>query len=441
MKTIDRRNFLKLTGAVGVGAALAGCGSSSDGDSATDAMSTEPLTGNATFTTWGGDQEVAAFKKIAEDFKAARGATVTVEVLPYDQIRTVVDRRLQAGTPPDLFRVSFTDVAGYASTGALANISEYLPEGYGDQFFAPLWSSVQNGGAPVGVPHHTDTSALAYNKAHFAKAGITDVPTTLETAWNWEQFVEVLQKLKAAKLNAAPFAFNYQLYGAYRLFNTIYQAGGTVLDDSLTKVTLDTPEARKALTWIRQLYTDGLHAPSVLVKRPTYPDDIFPTQKISMIQTGDFLIPYIDGLVGDKFEWGVTYLMRDVADATDLGGNAVVVTEKAQNKQVAAEFAKFLVTKENMASFCGAAMVLPVRNDLVDAELTWATRPDLMPVFQKQATTMPANLVAVSTSSAFPAVNQVLVDTMDQFLSKPKSDLDATIAALTAGIEKALRDA
>ena len=76
--------------------------------------------------------------------------------------------------------------------------------------------AVQTDGKPFGVPHHTDTSALAYNKAHFTKAGITSVPQSLEEAWTWEEFVAVLQQLKAADLGAAPFAFNYQLFGAYR---------------------------------------------------------------------------------------------------------------------------------------------------------------------------------------------------------------------------------
>ena len=97
-----------------------------------------------------------------------------------------------------------------------------------------------------------------------------------------------------------------------------------------------------------------------------------------------------DDAVKDRFEWGVTYLMRDAGAATDLGGNAVVVTDQARNRDVAAEFAKFLVTKENMQTFCEQTTVLPVRKDLADAKLAYASRPDLMPVFQQQATTMPA---------------------------------------------------
>ena len=437
---LDRRSFLKVSGATGVGVALAACGSDEDATTggAGAAATQGPLTGTATLTTWGADQEIAAFKAIAAEFQAARGAEVRIEVLPYDQIRTVVDRRLQAGEAPDLFRVSYTDVGSYATNGALADLSEYLDPGYGDAFLPALWGAVQFDGTTIGVPHHTDTSALAYNKTHFAAAGITEVPATLEEAWSWDEFVAVLQQLKDANLGAAPFAFNYQLFGAYRWFNTLYQAGGTVLDDDLANVTLDTDEARAALEWTRDLYTDGLHAPSVLVKRPTYPDEIFPTQQISMIQTGDFLIPSLEAAIGTKFEWGVTYLPRGENAATDLGGNAIVVTEQAKNRDVAAEFAKFLVTKENMAAFCEQSTVLPVRNDLVDAELAYAVRPDLMPVFQQQATTMPEGLVATATSPSFAGINQALVDSMDQYLSDPDSSTDTVIEDLTAGIEKVL---
>jgi len=442
MTGLNRRTFLRSTGLLGAGVLLAGCGDDqtpapSGGTSSAGSGGT--LSGTVTLTTWAGPQELTAFKKIAADFKAARGADVKIEVLPYDQIRTVVDRRLQANQAPDLFRVSYTDVSGYANSGALADLSDYMDDDFAGQFFPALWNSVTVDGAPAGVPHHTDVSALIYNKAHFTKAGITDVPQTLETAWSWEQFVEVLEKLKGANGDASPFAFNYQLFGAYRWYNTLFQAGGTLLDDAYQAVTLDTDQARKALEWTKSLYTKGLHAPSVLVKRPTYPNEIFPTQKISMIQGGDFLIPSLDAAIKKKFEWGATFLPRDVGAATDLGGNAIVVTDQAKNKEVAAEFAKFLATKENMQLFCEQTGVLPVRNDLVDATLKFTTRNDLMSVFQKQATTLPEKLVKTSTLPAFPGINQALVDNMDQYLSDPSSSVDTVIGALTKGIEQALQ--
>jgi multiple sugar transport system substrate-binding protein len=438
MSSVTRRTLFKTLGVAGAAGLLHACSAGESGGSG-DPAATGALSGSATFTTWASDQEAAAFRKLAAAFKAARGADVTIEILPYDQIRTVIDRRLQAGQAPDLFRVSYTDVGSYAANGVLADLSDRLGDSFGDAFLPALWAAVQSDGKPVGVPHHTDTSALVYNKAHFAKAGITSVPAALDQAWTWEQFTEVLRKLKAANPGVAPFAFNYQLFGAYRWFNTLYQAGGTLLDDAGERSTVDTPQTRRALEFTRSLYTEGLHAPSVLVKRPTYPDEIFPTQKISMIQAGDFLIPSIDAAVKDKFEWGVTYLMRDAAAATDLGGNAVVVTDQAKNPDVAAEFAKFLVTRENMQAFCEQTTVLPVRTDLTGAKLAYAARPDLMPVFQQQATTMPAGLVKAATSPAFAGINQTLVDTMDQYLSDPSASTDAVVRSLDSGIQKALR--
>ena len=445
MPDLDRRTMLLSTGSLAAMAALAACSGSPSETPASSGgaapATTGKLTGTVTLTTWGSDQEVAAFKKIAADFTAARGAQVKIEVLPYDQIRTVVDRRLQANQAPDLFRVSYTDVSGYAQNGALADLSSYMGADFGQAFFPALWESVLYDGSPVGVPHHTDTSALVYNKAHFAKAGITSVPDSLDNAWTWAEFEAVLEKLKTANPGVSPFAFNYQLYGAYRWFNTLFQAGGTVLDADLKNVTLDTEAAKKAQTWTQSLYTKGLHAPSVLVKRPTYPDEIFPTQKISMIQTGDFLIPSLDSAIGKKFEWGVTYLPRDAAAATDLGGNAVVVTDQSKNKDAAAAFAMFLASKEQMQYFCEQTTVLPVRNDLADAKLSYATRPDLMPVFQKQATTMPVPLVKTTTLPSFPGINQALIDNMDQFLSNPSATVDSVVSGLTAAIQKSLKGA
>jgi multiple sugar transport system substrate-binding protein len=433
-RPLSRRRFLAGAGGAGTALGIAACG----GDDDPEAGGSGGGSGEATFVLWGQDAEQSVFQELADAFEAETGSRIALEVLPFDQVRTVVDRRLQAGDPPDLFRVTYTDVGAYASTGALADLSGSFGDGFGDDFLPALWGAVLLDDRPFGVPHHTDTSALVYNAAHVEAAGITDLPASLDDAWTWEEFVDSLRRLREADLGAEPFAFNYQLFGAYRWFNTLYQAGGRVLEDDLATVALGTDEARRALEWTRGLYTDGLHAANVLVQRPTYPDEIFPSQQISMIQAGSFLVPFLDETIGDGFEWGVTYLPRDAEAAAELGGNAVVVTRDAPNPEVAAQFAQFLVTADNMRLFCERTGALPVRTDLVDAELAYEVRPDLMPVFVEQATTLPEDLVAVSTSPGFTGINQALIDAMDGYLSDPSSSTDALVERLTADIEQAV---
>jgi multiple sugar transport system substrate-binding protein len=158
-----------------------------------------------------------------------------------------------------------------------------------------------------------------------------------------------------------------------------------------------------------------------------------------MIQTGDFLIPSLEAAIDGKFEWGVTYLMRDERAAADLGGNAVVVTEGSRDVEAAAAFARFLGEQEQMAYFCEQTTVLPVRNDLADAELDFSVRPDLMPVFQQQATTFPEDLVATTVSPGFPGINQALVDTLDEYLGDPGSSTDDVVERLSADVERAVQ--
>jgi multiple sugar transport system substrate-binding protein len=100
---------------------------------------------------------------------------------------------------------------------------------------------------------------------------------------------------------------------------------------------------------------------------------------------------------------------------------------------------KFLVTKENMAYWCEQNTELPTRNDLVDAKLKYAVRPDLMPVFQQQATTMSPGLVKTCVTPAFSGINQALIDNMDQYLSNPSATADSVIQGLTSGINRALQ--
>ena len=424
----SRRSFLTALGAGGTaalaGGSLAGCGSgggSGDGDA-------------LTMVTWATDAELAAFEQLAEAFRAESGVTVELENLAYDQILTTVDSRLQSGNAPDLFRVSYIDIGAYTSVGALADLTDLLPAGFGDAFTPGLWSAVLADGAPVGVPHHTDVSALVYNIPAFEAAGITEVPTTLDAAWSWEEWLGVLGELKGADPDGHPLAVNWQAAGAYRWLSFLAQAGGSVYGEDGTSVTIASDAGARALEHCLGLYTAGLHDPSYLVQAANYPDEAFPSGRLKAIHAGDFLLPSLTEQTTD-FDFGATFLPRDAAAATDLGGNAVVVPADAPNLEAAAQFAAFLASRESMRLFCEQTTVLPTRTDLTAADLTYAVRPDLMPVFVEQATTIPASLVSASTSPQFSGINAALQQELEACFTGGRG-VDETLARLQSAVEE-----
>ncbi|WP_049562076.1 ABC transporter substrate-binding protein [Nonomuraea sp. SBT364] len=426
---LNRRQFLRTAIGTAAASSLAACG----GSPSTGGASADTLT----FSVWGSDAELGSFNAVARAFeKQNAGITVKVEQLPYQQMRSTLDARLQSGQGPDLFRVTYNDIGIYSSQGVLQDLSSAIGS-QSSAFDDALWAGVQFEGKPYGVPHHTDTTAVLYNKEHFAKAGIKEVPATLEEAWTWEQFLEVAEKLKAANPGGAAFGVNWQQFGAFRWFNWLWQAGGTALGADGKTPALDSPQAREALALTKSFYDKGLMPKNMLVKTNNSPDLVFPSGKISMAFVGDFLLPDLSTRVTD-FEFGATFLPRGAGGAaTDLGGNAVAVTTQSKNPDAAAAFAVFLASADNMKQFCEKTTVLPARKDLADRHLDYAVRPDLMPVFQQQATTMPPDLVKLVTLPGFAGVNDALVQHLEAYFAGGQSP-DDTIAGLTTALKKAV---
>jgi multiple sugar transport system substrate-binding protein len=90
-----------------------------------------------------------------------------------------------------------------------------------------------------------------------------------------------------------------------------------------------------------------------------------------------------------------------------------------------------------MRRFCESTGTLPVRNDLVDAQLRFAARPDVMPIFQQQVKTLPPDLVQSVTIPKFTQINTAFTDEIEQLTARGQA-VDKTIANLNAAIQKNL---
>ena len=401
---LSRRRFLAAAGAAAGTAALAGCGGFSTGGGEAEA---NPDT--LRFTLWGGDAEIKAFTKIAAAFKAKENVTVALNNVPFSEVQQNVDAGLQSDRAPDLFRVTYNDLGVYGSKGVLLELDDLLPQGYASGFTPALWRAVTVGGKVVGIPHHTDTSMVLYNKD--ALAGVK-VPTSPDQAWTQDEFVALARQVKGKAGTRYAFGVNWQKAGAYRWLNWLFQDGGRLLTPELTAAAIDSDAGRKALTLTQSFFTDGLVPPTTSTKGQ-YVDEIFPSGTIAMVFAGDFLLADLDTNV-KKFEYGATFLPKGTRASADLGGNAVVATKNTKNKEAAAKFLQFLVEEQNMADFCASTNVLPTRTSLVGKKLPFVARPDLMPLYVEQAQAIEPDDVAQVTVPAFASVNNTLVEQLER---------------------------
>ena len=431
--TINRRTFLGLAGATAAAAALPGCGGFSGGGG--DDQQANPDT--LRLTIWGEAPEVAAFKKVADAFKAKENVTVTVNAVPFTEVRKSVDAGLQSGRAPDLFRITYNDIGIYGGQNVLLELDQYLPGGYADGFNPALWQAVKANDKVVGIPHHTDTSMILYNKSAFSAAGIRSIPATPDTAWTWDLCGGVARQLRAQlPSNRFPFGYNWQLFGAYRWLSWVFQADGRLLSEDLSAPAIDSEQGRKALQLTQSFFTDSL-VPRTTSTKGKYIDELFPSGAVAMGFLGDFQLASLEQNV-KNFEYGATFLPRDVRDAADLGGNAVVATKDTKNPEAAAKFLQFLADETNMADFCASTNVLPTRTSLVGKDLPFASRPDLMKLYVQQAQSIKPADVAQVTVPKFGAVNTVLVEQLEKAFVN-RADPSKVLADMSSGVEQALK--
>ena len=432
---LTRRQLLLSAGAAATPLALSACGGFSTADR--DSGGGSSGSGTITFTTWGTDAELAGLNAAIASFQQANsGVTVKLNAVPYDQMFTTIDAQLQAGNPPDVFRVPYYTFGSYAGRGQLLDLGGLLEDGFADRFTPQAWAAVQNSGKPFGVPHHTDTSVILYNKDLLSAAGITDIPTRIEDAWTWAEFEAAAKQLRQSLPDTKwPFAYNWQGNGVTRWLSWLFEADGRFLSEDLTAAAIDSDAGRKAVEFTQGFFRQDLVPPNSSVKASTLAADLWYSGTTAMNFGGAFLVP--DATTTADFEWGVTFPPRDVRSGGDFGGNALVATKTAKDPELVARFLDHVTQKEQMAAFCAGASLLPTRADLVEEGIEFTVRPELSPVFVAQAG---AVLPEDSGQVASPSMSAIITVLKDQLEEAFVGDQDAatTVRNLADGIGDAV---
>ncbi len=196
---------------------------------------------------------------------------------------TVLKTEYVAGTAADVVALNNGGQASpFIDAGDVIPLNSYLASsGLSVKSFYPGTTSLFTyKGKIYAIPRDQDVLGLFYNKTMFAQAGIKSPPTT------WAQLAADAKKLT----NPAKHIYGIGIDPAEPYWaEFVYQAGGSIFNANMTKLTLNTPAALKGFSFYVNLYKNGYAAQPTQVGA-TWSGQSFGIARVAMTIEGGWLI-------------------------------------------------------------------------------------------------------------------------------------------------------
>ena len=193
-KAISRRDFIKVTGAVGAAGLLAACGGNSGAASSTapassaaaasveavGGLSSDPVT--LTMSWWGGESRHNAYQDAIKAFSAEHSnITVNPTFAAWSGWEDTMSTKFAGGVAEDVCQINWNWLYNYSKNGQtfvdLNSTTDYLDLSQWDE--AQL-AACNVANAQQCVPVSMTGRIFYWNMTTFNKAGITEVPKSLD---------------------------------------------------------------------------------------------------------------------------------------------------------------------------------------------------------------------------------------------------------------------
>ncbi|KSU82047.1 ABC-type glycerol-3-phosphate transport system, substrate-binding protein [Fictibacillus enclensis] len=329
---------------------------------------------------------------------------------------TKIQTRMGGDDAPDVFRVQYQKIGEFSSQGALMDLTDVVGKDK-ENYNPSLLTAVTYKNKIYGLPHHTDTLAVFYNKTFLDKLNIK-APDNLKDAWTWDQLLDVAKKIEDKKLAPNGIAANISASSAYRTLPFFFENGASLLTKDLKKANVNTPEATETLAFLQKMYKNYMSKGNSM-KGADDPNMLFTSGNAGLFITGNWMIPLFEKDMKD--EWGVTYMPVKDSAASDLGGNGLAVPANSKHSKAAKKFIAFMGEKENMKTFVEEGLFLPSRTDVKGPFEYQIKDPKMMNLFIEQSQTVPVDLAKTVTIPEFSKVNQALGDSFEALYTQNAS--------------------
>lgn len=305
----------------------------------------------------GSDAESVAIYKAKELYEAENeGVTIRIVTQSTTNFYMNYSLSLQGSDYPDVAYIDHVYVQRLMQDGSIANLSEFGFDSLKDTFIDSLWMPNTYQEKLYALPMSANTLVTVYNKTLLEK--VLNEPLTDDNfPKDFEEFKSLSQKI--LDYNVAnnltgddqyipftlPAGTGHESMSSMTFLSYTAREGGKIMSDDLKTATLNSTEALAAASKIKQLselnYTTNV-----------FSEGRFEAGQVAFIEMGPWKMTEYER-IGEAREIEFAYkpiipFTKGGNNSSTLGLYSLVVTEQSINREIAADFIKFVTTNKEI---------------------------------------------------------------------------------------------
>ena len=318
------------------------------------------------FSLWGDPSEQDATQAVLNEYNNMQDKVwVTALQIPNEEYADVLQTMATAGNLPDCGMVNEPTVIGWARDGLLMPIDIYA-----GQSNRPLdYLAFKDGGKTIAYSGANEVLALWYNRDMFDAAGVDYPPVTMNTAWSWDEFIEVAKKLTfdANGNNPGDDGFdkdNIVQYGAYvnqwtwQLEVWALSNGGKWFSEDGQSIVFDAA-AIEGMQKVLDLHLVHNVAPFNAATTDSGFGDSLGAGNVAMCTEGQWAVGFAGGVFDQ--DYGVAVLPYMQRKANICTGGPVGVFAGTQYPEEVAEFVRWYTDEDSNFGLIEAGWWMPTK--------------------------------------------------------------------------------
>ncbi|QIK06659.1 extracellular solute-binding protein [Streptomyces sp. ID38640] len=353
-----KRGLIAATAVAGMLVGVAACGSGGGEKTGADGFKGQKL------TVWvmSGSNPAQWTEQVSAQFKKKTGATVEFKVQQWNGIQQKLSTALSEETPPDVVEIGNTQTAAYAQAGALAELGD-LKEEIGADWNEAFNKASLVDGKQYALPWFAGNRVVMYNKRIWAEAGLKGIPKTRNELF--KAFDTIKKKTDAEPLYLP--GQNWYFFDGLTIgtgADLVKKQGGKWVSN------LGDPKVAKAMDIYKQ-YQAFSTAPKNKDEATPQQGEVFAKGRTgAVIAMGYEAATALKANPGMKKDIGFFTIPGETADKPEgvfLGGSNFAVAGMGKNQELAKEFLKVALSKQNDRQMVKESGWAPKSPDLADA--------------------------------------------------------------------------